>query len=35
MSSFADVADGRLHADVPDDWWIAIADVAGSTKFRA
>lgn len=23
---------GRLHADVPRDWWIVVADVAGSTQ---
>lgn len=30
--SFAEATEGRLHADVPSDWWIVIADVIGSTK---
>lgn len=30
--SFAKATEGRLHADVPSDWWIVIADVIGSTK---
>jgi len=30
--SFAGATEGRLHADVPRDWWIVIADVIGSTK---
>lgn len=29
---FKDVAKPELYADLPDDWWVAIADVAGSTK---
>ena len=32
ISSFAEATEGRLHADVPSDWWIVIADVIGSTK---
>ncbi|MBS0307403.1 MAG: DUF3095 domain-containing protein [Proteobacteria bacterium] len=32
LSSFADVAQQHAHADLPGDWWIAIADVVGSTK---
>jgi hypothetical protein len=32
LSSFAEGTEGRLHADVPEDWWIVIADVAGSTR---
>jgi hypothetical protein len=32
MLSFADATDGRMHADVPEDWWIVIADVMGSTR---
>ena len=32
ISSFADVTEGHLHADLPDDWWIVVADVAGSTQ---
>lgn len=31
MLSFAEVTDGRLHADVPANWWVVIADVVGST----
>lgn len=30
--SFAKAMEGRVHADVPGDWWIVIADVIGSTK---
>ena len=32
ISSFAEATEGRLHADVPSDWWIVIADVIGATK---
>jgi hypothetical protein len=32
MSSFEEVTQYRRHADLPHDWWIVIADVAGSTK---
>ena len=32
ISSFAEATNGRLHADVPKDWWIVVADVAGSTE---
>ena len=32
MSSFAEATNGRLHADLPRDWWIVIADVIGSTQ---
>ncbi|QAU32974.1 DUF3095 domain-containing protein [Janthinobacterium sp. 17J80-10] len=32
LTSFAEAAQGRLQADLPPDWWIVIADVAGSTK---
>lgn len=32
LLSFSDAAESRLHADVPQDWWVVIADVAGSTK---
>lgn len=32
LSSFADVAQHSVHADLPADWWIVIADVAGSTR---
>jgi hypothetical protein len=32
VPSFAEATQGRLHTDVPKDWWIVIADVAGSTK---
>jgi hypothetical protein len=31
-TSFADATAGRRHVDLPRDWWIAIADVAGSTR---
>ncbi|HEY7987534.1 MAG TPA: DUF3095 domain-containing protein [Methylophilaceae bacterium] len=32
LSSFAEATDSDMHAQVPDDWWIVIADVIGSTK---
>jgi hypothetical protein len=32
LESFSLATESRLHADVPDDWWVVIADVAGSTK---
>lgn len=32
LPSFAEATESRLHADVPRDWWIVIADVIGSTK---
>jgi hypothetical protein len=32
MLSFVEATEGRMHADVPADWWIVIADVVGSTK---
>ncbi|HSI96049.1 MAG: DUF3095 domain-containing protein [Methylophilaceae bacterium] len=32
LTSFAEATEGRLHVDLPHDWWIVIADVAGSTQ---
>ncbi|HEY8118137.1 MAG TPA: DUF3095 domain-containing protein [Methylophilaceae bacterium] len=32
IKSFAEATEGRLHADVPGDWWVVIADVIGSTE---
>ncbi|HEY8084933.1 MAG TPA: DUF3095 domain-containing protein [Methylophilaceae bacterium] len=32
LLSFAEATDSDMHAAVPDDWWIVIADVIGSTK---
>lgn len=32
LSSFSEATEGRLHVDVPEDWWVVIADVAGSTR---
>ena len=32
LSSFAEATEARTHKDVPEDWWIVIADVAGSTQ---
>lgn len=32
LASFAEATRARLHADVPADWWVVIADVAGSTQ---
>lgn len=32
LMSFAEATKSGLHIDVPDDWWIVIADVTGSTQ---
>jgi hypothetical protein len=32
LTSFAEVTQGSLQYDVPPDWWIVIADIAGSTR---
>jgi hypothetical protein len=32
ISSFSKVTDHRLHTDVPQNWWVVVADVIGSTK---
>ena len=32
FSSFASLSDGTLYSSVPDDWWIVVTDVQGSTK---
>lgn len=32
LLSFAEVTKSQLHVDVPEDWWIVVADVVGSTK---
>lgn len=32
VPSFVETTAGRQHRDLPRDWWIAIADVAGSTR---
>lgn len=32
LASFAEALDTGRHAPVPEDWWIVIADVTGSTK---
>jgi len=32
LASFAEATEGRLYVDLPNDWWIVIADVAGSTR---
>jgi hypothetical protein len=32
LSSLTEAMKGRLHVDVPRDWWIVVADVAGSTQ---
>lgn len=31
LGSFAEATEGRRHVDVPEDWWVVIADVTGST----
>jgi len=31
-ASFDDATAVTLHADLPDDWWVVIADVIGSTR---
>jgi len=32
LASFAEATEGRLHVDLPNDWWIVIADVTRSTR---
>ena len=32
LESFAQTIETARHAPVPDDWWIVVADVIGSTK---
>jgi hypothetical protein len=32
IPSFVEATEGRLHVDVPNDWWIVIADVVNSTQ---
>jgi hypothetical protein len=32
LPSFETAVDPALHIDVPDDWWIVIADVSDSTE---
>lgn len=32
LTSFAEATEARLHAELPGDWWVVIADVAGSTQ---
>jgi hypothetical protein len=32
MHSFAAATETSMHADLPPDWWIVIADVIGSTR---
>ncbi|TMH00637.1 MAG: DUF3095 domain-containing protein, partial [Betaproteobacteria bacterium] len=32
LESFTEAIETDRHAPVPGDWWIAIADVMGSTK---
>ena len=32
LTSFAEATKSALHADVPGDWWIVVADIIGSTE---
>ena len=32
IASFAEATEGSSHAYVPRDWWVVVADVAGSTQ---
>jgi len=32
LTSFAEATKSALHADVPGDWWIVVADITGSTE---
>lgn len=32
LEAFAEATEARMHVDLPADWWIVIADVAGSTQ---
>ena len=31
LSDFESAIDGRQHTDLPEDWWVVVADVVGST----
>lgn len=31
LPSFAEASDGSRHSSLPADWWVVVADVAGST----
>ena len=32
LESFELAANGSLHSHIPDDWWVVVADISGSTK---
>lgn len=32
LETFTEATEARLHAELPGDWWVVIADVAGSTQ---
>ena len=32
LASFEEAANGSLHAKIPDDWFVIVADIAGSTE---
>ena len=32
FSSFASLTEGSLYTQVPEDWWVVVTDVRGSTK---
>jgi hypothetical protein len=32
LDSFAEAVDSGAHRELPDDWWIVVTDIVGSTK---
>ena len=32
LATFAEAANSALHVQLPEDWWVVVADVMGSTK---
>lgn len=32
LASFEEATNGALHAPLPEDWWVVVTDVMGSTQ---
>ena len=32
LTTFIEATEGRLHVDVPGDWWVVVADIINSTQ---
>ena len=32
LANFSEAANASLHMQLPEDWWVVVADVMGSTK---